>query len=427
VTGTLPTANGGTNLTSFTSGGVVYASSSSALATGSALTFNGTTLTVNADGIGHTITRGSSNGYLYHNGNAGSADLTLQSQNGSVKLFTESGSGGTIKMVVEGTEGMRLTSTGLGIGTSSPSSKLHVGVVGGGVIARFAHTGETNNPYAYFKTSEAGNLASLGSYSSGGNSALGFLTADTERMRITSAGDVGIGTTSPSTKLTVYDATTPQVTFNNGTSTFIVGNNAGGNNKILYGTGAYPMIFYTDAIERARITSGGECLFGTTSGLNSATITAQSSNTCANLITSTSAEYSLNAWNQATSGNNNFILFQTESSPTTRGTINYNRAGGLVVYNTTSDYRAKDIYGPVNNSGALIDSIPVYTGKMKGATQERPMFIAHEVPAYARTGEKDAIDADGNPVYQQMDASALIPVMWAEIQSLRQRLSAANL
>jgi len=44
VTGTLPTANGGTNLTSFTSGGVVYASSSSALATGSALTFDGSVL-----------------------------------------------------------------------------------------------------------------------------------------------------------------------------------------------------------------------------------------------------------------------------------------------------------------------------------------------------------------------------------------------
>jgi hypothetical protein len=49
VTGTLPTANGGTNLTSFTANGVVYASSSSALATGSALSFNGTSL-----GIGIT-------------------------------------------------------------------------------------------------------------------------------------------------------------------------------------------------------------------------------------------------------------------------------------------------------------------------------------------------------------------------------------
>ena len=42
VSGTLPTANGGTNLTSFTANGVVYASSTSALATGSALTFDGT-------------------------------------------------------------------------------------------------------------------------------------------------------------------------------------------------------------------------------------------------------------------------------------------------------------------------------------------------------------------------------------------------
>jgi len=48
VSGTLPTANGGTNLTSFTANGVVYASSSSALTTGSALVFDGTNLVVGA-------------------------------------------------------------------------------------------------------------------------------------------------------------------------------------------------------------------------------------------------------------------------------------------------------------------------------------------------------------------------------------------
>ena len=42
VTGTLPTTNGGTNLTSFTANGIVYASSTSALTTGSAITFDGT-------------------------------------------------------------------------------------------------------------------------------------------------------------------------------------------------------------------------------------------------------------------------------------------------------------------------------------------------------------------------------------------------
>jgi len=82
-------------------------------------------------------------------------------------------------------------------------------------------------------------------------------TASTTAVTVTASQNVGIGTTSPSTKLTVYDATSPQVTFDNGTSTFIVGNSFGGNNKILYGTGAHPMIFYTNATEAARINSSG--------------------------------------------------------------------------------------------------------------------------------------------------------------------------
>jgi hypothetical protein len=52
VSGTLPTTNGGTNLTSFTANGVMYASSSSVLATGSVLTFDGAQLTVNSVTVG---------------------------------------------------------------------------------------------------------------------------------------------------------------------------------------------------------------------------------------------------------------------------------------------------------------------------------------------------------------------------------------
>jgi hypothetical protein len=133
--------------------------------------------------------------------------------------------------------------------------------------------------------------------------------------------------------------------------------------------------------------------------------------------------YTVAISNRATTGDNKFVVFATESSDTTRGSIVYNRGTGLVTYATTSDYRAKDIIGPVADSGAVIDSVPVYMGKMKGATQERPMFIAHETPAYAHIGEKDAVDEDGSPVFQQMDASSLIPVMWAEIQSLRARVA----
>jgi hypothetical protein len=202
------------------------------------------------------------------------------------------------------------------------------------------------------------------------------------------------------------------------------------NDFSISGIGASTYIsFLTNFNERARIDSSGNLLVGTTSALDVAMITsvAPASRRGISAKTVTSAFGVLQLWNADSSGDNAFVDFYTEAGQSVRGGITYNRTAGLTSYNTTSDYRAKDIIGPVTDSGALIDSVPVYMGKMKGATQERPMFIAHEVPAYAHTGEKDAVDADGKPVYQQMDASALIPVMWAEIQSLRQRLAAAGI
>jgi hypothetical protein len=131
-------------------------------------------------------------------------------------------------------------------------------------------------------------------------------------------------------------------------------------------------------------------------------------------------------WNNAASGDNIFVQFGTDGGATTRGSIDYNRGGGLVRYNTTSDYRAKTIIGPVTNSGELVDALKVYVGKMNGATVERPMLIAHEaqeVAPYAVSGEKDAVDKDGNPVYQQIDVSSLVPLLIAEVKSLRQRVA----
>jgi hypothetical protein len=58
-------------------------------------------------------------------------------------------------------------------------------------------------------------------------------------------------------------------------------------------------------------------------------------------------------------------------------------------------------------------------GTMKGATVERPMFVAHEiqeVAPYAVVGGKDAIDEEGAPIYQQMDHSTLVPLLTAAIQ-----------
>lgn len=186
---------------------------------------------------------------------------------------------------------------------------------------------------------------------------------------------------------------------------------------------------YTAATPRMTYDASGNLALGTTVFNARYTVYGVNSGRSlfANTNSATAADIAITAWNNATSGNNVFAEFGTETAYTSRGSITYNRGGGLVAYNTTSDYRAKDIIGPVADSGATVDALKPYLGRMKGATDARPMFIAHETQAvapYAVTGGKDAVDAEGNPIFQQMDVSSLIPLLVAEIQSLRQRVKA---
>jgi hypothetical protein len=353
--------------------------------------------------------------------------------NGSGGFAWFQAASGTAGNAISFTQAMTLDASGnLGVGTTSPVSKLHIE----STSAESFQIGYSSTKRARFGTTSSGDLQ-IYAYDSAGVYRNILLAIDVG----TSGGNVGIGTNSPTAKLTVAGniASTAAIQINAPSGNDFLNSSSSGNVRLGWGTyglsggpilgtdGAYPLIFAPNQTERARIDSSGNLLVGTTSGSGRATITAGSTQNGLAVIVPTVDYFGAVIHNQATSGTNCFIAFGTEASFSTRGTITYNRGAGLTAYNTTSDYRAKDIIGPVVDSGALIDSVPVYMGKMKGATQERPMFIAHETPDYAHTGEKDAVDADGNPVYQQMDASALIPVMWAEIQSLRARLAAANI
>jgi len=185
-----------------------------------------------------------------------------------------------------------------------------------------------------------------------------------------------------------------------------------------------PLTFYTGGSERMRIDTSGNLLVGASAleayfdgKLN---VAGRSHNKF-----SSNADYNY-VWNATTSGDAGFIHFGTEASYTTRGTITYNRAGGVTVYATTSDYRAKTIHGDVGDVGEVIDAFKVYDGTMNGATQNRPMLVAHEAQAiapYAVVGEKDAVNPDGTPAYQSIDTSVLIPLLIAELQSLRARVA----
>lgn len=95
-------------------------------------------------------------------------------------------------------------------------------------------------------------------------------------------------------------------------------------------------------------------------------------------------------------------------------------------YTTTSDYRTKTVESDLYAATDMIMSVDAWMGKRESDTQSRPMFMAHElqeVAPWAVFGEKDAEDIDGMPVYQTVDYSSLIPVLWAALQQANDRIS----
>jgi hypothetical protein len=183
VTGTVAVANGGTGLTSFTANGVVYASSTSALATGSALTYSAGAL-LNTGSFAPTD--GTNIGEIKIN----AATLDFNTSSGTIPQVFRLGSA----------EQMRLTSTGLGIGTSSPTEKLDV--VGGGDGGIQYRSGT--------RTVGVGQVLSEAAVYWGSGTALTFFSG-LERMRLDASGNLGVGTSSPVVKLHVNSAAIDEV------------------------------------------------------------------------------------------------------------------------------------------------------------------------------------------------------------------------
>jgi hypothetical protein len=259
---------------------------------------------------------------------------------------------------------------------------------------------------------------------------IAFSEGGVESMRIDASGNMGLGVT-PSYKLDVSAGSSGSGVVN----TFRlqnVGTTVGDGAKILFTAGtstdgagiastgvalnSADLRFYTGGnTERMRIDSSGLLLVGTTSvSLGRVNISGYTNGDKFGLAMRPSA-------NNATP-----ILFQNAAG-TDIGTIA--TTSTATTYNTSSDYRLKHDIAPMQNALATVAQLKPVTYKWNADDSESQGFIAHELQAVVPdcvTGEKDAVDSEGKPVYQGIDTSFLVATLTAAIQELKAELDATK-
>jgi len=425
---TAPSGTAGNAIT-FTQAMTLDASGNLALGTTSSLspssgridlTINGTSSAMTSFGTGNTR-----RGYFLHD----ATDLTIASE-----------TAGSLRFLNNGSERARIDSSGnLGLGvTPSGWSGFRALQVGGATSIWSSTSGAgssfySNNVYfngsnririnagyatEYIQDFGAGNHLWFTTTSSTAGSTITF----TQAMTLDASGRLGIGTSSPTSGYLLDVRDRARVASTSNYVLDLIGSGTNGSTLQVYadnsiaalittGTSAIPLTFYTGGSERARIDSSGNLLVGqTTTGLQAArSFSFQGVGDGSCYVSHSTANASGDSYIQF--GYNGTKIGSITQSGTT-----------AVAYNTSSDYRLKEDIQPMTGALTKVAALKPVAYKWKSDGSDGEGFIAHElaeVCPHAVTGEKDAVDENGNPKYQGIDTSFLVATLTAAIQEMK--------
>jgi hypothetical protein len=327
---------------------------------------------------------------------AGGSWFWIDNPTGTTMRFSSGSTAGTNPMVLD-------SSGNVGIGVSSSiSGKLDVLA---GTDQRFL-VRELGTGAVVLDAVNAANSAYQTLITNGSTQI--FRTGATERMRIDSSGNVGIGTSSPAKKLHVATTAAPSGTtqsFLRLTGDATYGADFGGG--LIQGTGPIATIATVNAgtaTERMRIDSSGNLLLGTSSTFDDVSfLKGQFLGGLATKIAGTALTSQVSFFND-------------------NGRVGYiGTSGTTTSYNTSSDARMKDNIEDAADAGAVLDAIRVrqFDWKVNGEHQ-RYGFIAQELIEVAPEAVSAPEDED---MMMAVDYSKLVPMLVKEVQSLRARVA----
>ena len=348
--------------------------------------------------------------------------------NGDISFYEDTGS--TPKLTWDA------SAESLGIGTSSPSSALDV--IGEATIGN----GTDGIKLSYSTSSNAGVIDTADT-----SDTLSVRTSGTERMRIDSSGNVGIGVSSPSLSFEVGQNTAKGY-MHSGVGVFSVGTSTN-----------HPYGFDVNGSERMRIDSSGNLLVGTNSVTDAGHTVLKASGK--NSLIYGGNEFNF-ADNYTVGGGDLYLNYAPLAGGGTIGKYHFLQGDAghnysilrASAFTTTSDYRTKENIVPLENAVDRVKQLkPCRFNFIDGVGMEAGRtvdgFIAHEaqeVVPEAVEGVKDAMttkteivtpaqyDEEGNlvseavredveiPAYQGIDQSKLVPLLTAALQEALTRI-----